>query len=101
MINSPYIKKLKPKILYVFPLAKGVDGILLYEKVVFLIQIKCSLRPNYVEKGLDAILALTNYLQKSQNQHQYTIVPWKIIFVFSQGIIHIHLLLRLHKFLFR
>ena len=74
MINVHYLKNLKTNILYVFPLAKGVDGILLYENVVFIIQIKCSKRADYVEKGLTTVLQVVKRLQRSK----FTIVPWLI-----------------------
>ena len=74
VVNTPYLKKLKPYHLYITPLIQGIDGILLYDETVFLIQIKRSPDSNYVEKGLTAVLQAAKRLQRSN----FTIVPWLI-----------------------
>ena len=72
--NLPYVKSLKPNILYMTQLATGIDGLLIYENTLFLIQIKRSKDNFYVGCGLKDVLKAA----KSLKRLKYNIVPWLV-----------------------
>jgi hypothetical protein len=74
IINTPYLKLLETEKLYMFPLAKGVDALIIYKNTVFLIQIKRSKDSAYVEKGLKEILDAVKRVKSSE----FSIVPWLV-----------------------